>query len=389
MAADDLDELDEFGLPGRRWGLIALVAVLVLGVVAGAAYAGYRVLDAQPDPISVRVKATGDVDELVEVDEDDPVSEALAAAGVATHDGRLLSVRDHDVLDDQVDPAEIRVDGKVAHRATALRDGSVVQVVDGEDRVEGTDTIPYDLPEAPLPDVMRHVQERGRPGTAEKVVGKVSKEILSRRTLTEPVDPVQTTQRVVALTFDDGPTDEWTPQVLQILAAKGVKATFCEIGEYVARRPDLAAQVVAGGHQLCNHTLAHDEGLRGAPQEQLDAQITGGHRAFTDAGLPEPPYYRPPGGFLSDAITATVRANGEQQITWKVDTEDWRRDANVLTIIDHVLRQVDDGAIILLHDGGGATRQATVDALPVIIDLLRAQGYGFTFPLTDPAPPVG
>ena len=107
------------------------------------------------------------------------------------------------------------------------------------------------------------------------------------------------------------------------------------------------------------------------------------------AKLPEPPYYRPPGGFLSDAITATAVANGEQQVTWKVDTEDWKRDANVLTIIDNVLQQVDDGAIVLLHDGGGATRQATVDALPVIIDLLQAQGYGFTFPITDPAPPVG
>jgi len=366
-----------------------VVAFLVVtALLAGAtAVATYRYQDRRPAQVAVRVQATG-LDRWVHIDQGEPVAAALLAAGALGHDGRLLSAKDHKVLDPRLDPAVLTVDGKRVDPASVPVARDVVAIVDGTDRVEGTEVVQVDVPPPPMDDVLAHVYERGRPGRRQDVVGVRSREVVSSTLVRPPLAPKRTAAKVVALTFDDGPSATWTPQVLAVLKAKHVHATFCEIGQQVAASPELTKAVVAGGHQLCNHTLGHDEGLKGAPQATLDEQIGGGAAAFTDHGLPAPAYYRPPGGFLDDAIKATVKANKEQTLYWKVDTEDWRAGANTLSILRHILDQVDDGAIILMHDGGGSKRQATIDALGIAIDHLRADGYRFTFPIIGPQPPA-
>lgn len=366
----------------RRRHPVRVVSFLIVTALLSAAVAvsTHRRVSAQPPRIAVHVTATG-IDRWVSIEEGEPAAAALLTAGAYGRDGRLLSAKTRKVLDPHRDPAQLTVGGHRVEPSSVLRARDRVEVIDGTDAVEGTETVIDVLPPPPLDDVLVHVTERGVAGSAERVLGQISGELVSSRVLEAPIAPERSTGRFVALTFDDGPHEVWTAKVLAILAAKDVKATFCQVGSAVARLPELARAVVDQGHQLCNHTLHHDEHLRGAPQSALDAELGGGAQAFAQQGLPAPGYFRPPGGFLDDGIKATVRGLREQTLYWKVDTEDWRKGATVLTILRHVLDQVDDGAIILMHDGGGATRQPTLDALGLLIDHLKARGYRFTFPV--------
>jgi peptidoglycan/xylan/chitin deacetylase (PgdA/CDA1 family) len=260
-----------------------------------------------------------------------------------------------------------------------------VRVIDGADATEPTRTVEEEIPVPAGPDVLRRVEERGAPGRVRKEVGVRSGEVVDTEALVAARAPTTTTRKVVALTFDDGPSASWTPYVLEILRSRGVRATFCMVGTAVEKAPEVAAQVVAAGHQVCNHTQSHDLGLAEADQARVDAEVQGGRATMLAAGLPEPPFYRPPGGNLSDPVIATARAQGERVLMWKVDTRDWSRSATVESVLANLRSQVEPGAIVLLHDAGGSNRFTSLAVLAGLIDELRAQGYEFTFPVIDPA----
>ncbi len=327
----------------------------------------------------------GEEEVSIDAVEGTPLSELVEAFGIVPVDGRLLSVTGA-VLEEGAAPARILVDG---HPATTsdpvIRGIERIEVVDGDDRVEGTKTVEEDeLPPAG-PDVLRYVEERGAPGRVRRTVGEISGELASSETLVPVRPPTRTERKVVALTFDDGPSAAWTPYVLEILRSRGVKATFCMVGSAVEKNPEIARQVVADGHQVCNHTQTHDLGLAGAGQEQVDREVGGGRATMIDQGLPEPAFYRPPGGNLSDLVTATARAQGERVLMWKVDTKDWQSRSSVDSVMQNLRDQVEPGAVILMHDGGGANRHTSIAVLAGLIDELRADGYEFTFPVIDPA----
>lgn len=353
----------------------------VLALAGGAAYAGYRSMVARR-PIPVDVRSGGAVAQ-VRVPRHATVATALAKAGTAIHDGRLLAVGDRRVLDAHLHPGSVSVDGHRADPAARLRPHDRIVVVDGQDAVEGTRTVARILAPASMPAVLRHVQVAGRAGREKLVVGVRSGEVVTRQVVITPVPPHQVRAKVVALTFDDGPSPTWTLPILAVLKAKQVHATFCEIGQEVQAHPELSQAVVAGGNQLCNHTLNHDEHLDREGPARLAQQITGGRGVFIAHHLPRPAYYRPPGGSLSAPIEALARADGEQVLFWKVDTEDWKRGATPQSILAKIDAEVDNGAIILMHDGGG-DRSATVAALGMAIDQLRAAGYTFVFPIYAP-----
>lgn len=377
------------GEPGaaRRGVAAVALASLALAVTSIAGVGAYRWAARRPPRVAVVVD-TADRRQTVRVTEGEPVVAALLEAEVVPRDGRLLSAGTGSVLDPARDPAVVSVDGRPVRPGDPIAADMVVSVVDGVDRIEDTEPRVTSLDPAPLPDVLRHVYVLGTAGSARSVVGVDSGEVVSREVVQEPMAPRAAQGKVVALTFDDGPTEQWTPAVLAVLAQKGVKATFCQVGDNVARHPDLVRQVLAEGHRLCNHTRGHDEAMRGGGPAVLEEQITGGRDAFTAIGVAAPAWFRPPGGFLDDAIEAKARDLGEAVILWTVDTEDWRKGTNHLTILDKMFRQVEPGAIILMHDGGGTDRSATVATLGPLIDLLRAQGYAFTFPTVTPGEPT-
>jgi len=365
----------------RRAAVVAAVLAVIV-VVTTAGVAGGRSLARREQTITVYVEANG-TRRKVQARGDQTVTSALIMAGVVPRNGRLLSVKSHRVLDGNLHPARIELDGRPATDTSPVLDGMTITLAKGADQVEGTKKVTLALPAPPLPDVLVHAYHRGRPGFAQEVRGVDSGELVSRVVLAEPVAPRIVTEKVVALTFDDGPTTQWTQAMLNVLASRGVKATFCQIGSQVQSHPDLSRAVIAAGSQLCNHTLGHVEHLDTAPEDVVQQQIGGGADAQVQAGLPAPIYYRPPGGSLGPTVKAVARAHGEAVLFWKVDTEDWRKSATPQSILANLQSEVDNGAIILMHDGGGQSRAVSVYTAGLVIDWLKSQGYGFVFPLTD------
>ena len=176
---------------------------------------------------------------------------------------------------------------------------------------------------------------------------------------------------VVYLTFDDGPHPEYTPQVLDILSRRGVRATFFVIGSLAERYPGIIQRIIEEGHTVANHTWNH-EALAGLPREAFDDTVG---RTQDLLGAQAAPCLRPPYGSM-DAFTRDWAAqHGLEIALWNVDPADWRRPP-AAEIARHIVDHAHDGAIVLLHDGGGE-RSQTVLALDGAIGRLLADGFRF------------
>jgi len=182
----------------------------------------------------------------------------------------------------------------------------------------------------------------------------------------------------IALTIDDGPHPTWTPKVLAVLARHGIRATFCMVGENVARNRDLVARVTDAGHQIANHTYTHPMDLAKQARTRIDEQITRTTELLTTAEGQAPALFRAPGGAWSPRILAACRAAGLRPLDWSVDTVDWSR-PGVRSIAEAILTKTRSGSIILNHDGGG-NRAQTVEALGIALPRLIDAGYHFILP---------
>lgn len=178
----------------------------------------------------------------------------------------------------------------------------------------------------------------------------------------------------IALTFDDGPQSSSTPQILAILQHFGIKATFFCIGQQVRNYPDLARQEQTDGDLVEDHTWSHPD-LRSLAAPAISQQLSRTAREIDQVTASEPAYFRPPYGELNATILTQARRLGLSPIMWNVDPRDWSLPGSA-TIITRVLTTVDDGSIILLHDGGG-NRAQTIAALPTIISTLQERGFRF------------
>jgi peptidoglycan-N-acetylglucosamine deacetylase len=172
---------------------------------------------------------------------------------------------------------------------------------------------------------------------------------------------------VVALTFDDGPS-EYTPDFLRVLREKGVHATFFEIGQEMPGREDTMQQILAEGDELGDHTMNHVE-LPGYDQ------IAGAAARIEDYTHFKPCLFRPPGGAVDSGVVATAGSLGMRTINWDVDPRDWSLPGTG-AIYSNIVGHAQNGSIILMHDGGGP-RSETLAALPQVIDTLRARGFHF------------
>ncbi len=174
-------------------------------------------------------------------------------------------------------------------------------------------------------------------------------------------------RNVVALTFDDGPS-EYTPGFLQVLREKHVPATFFEIGQEMSRYPAAMRQILREGDEIGNHTMHHTE----FPGYSAIAPATTLAESITHF---RPCLFRPPGGAVDSSVIGAAGADGLRTITWDVDPADWSTPGTG-AIYSRVVSAAQAGSIILMHDGGGP-RGETLAALPQIIDTLRARGFGF------------
>ena len=180
-------------------------------------------------------------------------------------------------------------------------------------------------------------------------------------------------RKVVALTFDDGPS-VYTSQVLRILRRFKIHATFFLIGEQVRPNASLVREELAEGNAVGDHTFTHANVSGGGSLAY--SQISRTRSAIRSAsGYYTPCLFRAPGGAVSGALFPVARSLGMLTIQWDVDPRDWSRPGTG-SIYSTVVGQARRESIILMHDGGGPRNQ-TVAALPEIIRTLRSRGYGF------------
>ncbi|MEH0969633.1 polysaccharide deacetylase family protein [Micromonospora sp. CPCC 205546] len=177
---------------------------------------------------------------------------------------------------------------------------------------------------------------------------------------------------LVALTFDDGPDPQYTPQVLALLRQHQVRATFCVVGENAQRHPDLIRAIAADGHTLCNHSWNHDVTLGQRSLGAIRADLLRTSAAIR-AAVPDAPiaYYRQPGGAWTGQVVSVSHELGMTPLHWTVDPEDWEV-PGAGRIAATVVAGVVPGSVVLLHDAGG-DRQGTVDALHHILPELTSR----------------
>lgn len=178
----------------------------------------------------------------------------------------------------------------------------------------------------------------------------------------------------IALTFDDGPNPFYTPQVLAILQKYGVKATFFDVGYLVADYPNIVRQEYNEGNIVANHSWSHPV-LTYLSAQAILSQLTSTTYAIRAATGVRPTFFRPPYGATNNIVLAQARYLGYTTVLWDGSAGDWKL-PGVSVIISKLLFYARDGAILLLHDGGG-NRAQTVAALPTIITTLENRGYKF------------
>jgi len=181
---------------------------------------------------------------------------------------------------------------------------------------------------------------------------------------------------MVSLTFDDGPDPEFTPRILDALAAADVQATFFMVGRQVEAVPRVARAAAAAGHDLGNHTYGHRH-LWSLPPAATVAELDRGAAAIEATTGMTPRYFRPPWGTFNWAAYVRAAQIGEMRVLWSVRPEGLIVSAPAPRMTALVVEKAHPGAIINLHDHGGhpSTPKETWSALPGMIAGLRARGF--------------
>ncbi|WP_082423300.1 polysaccharide deacetylase family protein [Paenibacillus dakarensis] len=192
----------------------------------------------------------------------------------------------------------------------------------------------------------------------------------------EIVWEVPTTNKVIALTFDDGPDDTSTANILDLLKQYDAKATFFVVGNRVERYPEIVKRELAEGHEIGNHSFSHPSFERINSQKMM-TELAKTQEAILHATGHNTELFRPPGGSYNEAIVQHCRKSGLLMIlwSWHQDTLDWRK-PGVERIVNKVLKNAHNGDIVLMHDFVADSTQ-TYDALKIILPELKKRGYSF------------
>ena len=351
------------------------------GIVAAAAITAVLVLTALPAFQRVPVLVDGRPYLLLVGTPFGEVAERRLGSG---EPGDLVDVSTDGVIEQGAGlPARLYVDGVPVDPEEPIRGPVSVETEPGEDVVEEVVVVAraIDVPvayegEGPIATLV----QAGSAGVAQVTEGKLSGLVVDEVVVEAPLPMIvrlsepAAGDRIVALTFDDGPWPGQTEEILAILDAENVRATFFMLGVQVRSHPALAREVARAGHAIGNHTQSHRM-LLGADADTVGEEIAACQRTLREAAGVAPTLFRPPGGLADATVYAEAREAGMDLVRWTVDPQDWR-EPTTDELSDSVLGAVHPSAVVLLHDGGG-DRSATVAALPEIIGELRARGYRF------------
>lgn len=362
-------------IPERRvqgWAVWAVVAALLVAALVVLGFTFMR--------LGMRVTVDG---HTVRIPYGTTVGGLRSRGLVLGENGDLVAVTGGVLARGKGASATVSVDGRISADTTQLHGGDVVISSKGRPTVEKIVTVkqPIDPPvdyvgSGPLYTVINP----GKPGVAVVQMGAMSKSVVASHVIEKPIAAIarrrdaRPGEKIIALTFDDGPWPKQTEAVLSILKKNNVVATFFEIGAQAKGRPYLTRAVLAAGMEIGNHTFKHLI-LTKVSAAQVKTQILRGEQTITKAGHVRPTIFRPPGGEMNGAVVAEARREGLRIVMWDIDPNDWRKPP-VATIVRRVIGQAKPGAIVLMHDGGG-DRSHTIAALPKIIHLLKKKGYTF------------
>ena len=287
------------------------------------------------------------------------------------------------------------VNGQAAEGSTVLKSGDQVQIDNGADVEEGytetTEAVAHGTSGVDYSTLSSyyngsiHVMSAGEDGEKTVKTGNVSGKTVETETKA-PVDAgyssytVNTNgEKVIALTFDDGPWPTTTSEILDILKENGAHATFFQIGNQVANMADVEKRIVEEGNQVGTHTWDHASGsgqgvnLTFMSASEQREEITKGFDAIESVlGTSVTHVMRAPGGNYYGSLVDNLSDLVTAEIGWDLDTEDWSRPG--ASAIEQVILSVKPGQVILMHDGGG-DRSQTVEALRTALPQLVAQGY--------------
>ncbi|HJV44739.1 MAG TPA: polysaccharide deacetylase family protein [Bacillota bacterium] len=188
----------------------------------------------------------------------------------------------------------------------------------------------------------------------------------------EVVWKIDTQDKVVALTFDDGPSPKYTPQLLALLKQYDVHATFFLVGENVEKHPELVQQEVSAGHEIGNHTYTHTN-INQLSAEQFHEEVKKTSEAIERVTGNKTHFFRPPEGARNEIMMKETAKDDLVTIMWDEDSQDWKK-PGVNKIISNVLPHLKGGNIILFHDHAGEQNQKSLQKL---IPELKQQGYRF------------
>lgn len=178
-----------------------------------------------------------------------------------------------------------------------------------------------------------------------------------------------TDDRVVYLTFDDGPAPPYTDDLLTLLANAGARATFFMVGRAAAADPQTVQLVADGGHALGNHSWSHAD-LLTLSRDQVRRELASTQEALLGHGGP---CMRPPYGLIDESVAAVAGSLGLTPVMWTGHAGDWNR-RPVSVLVERMQQATRPGAVLLLHDGGGP-RDRTVAAVAELLPWWAEQGY--------------
>jgi len=187
--------------------------------------------------------------------------------------------------------------------------------------------------------------------------------------------------KVVALTFDDGPSPIWTPPILDALNKSGVKATFFMLGEHVQKYPQVAKRVAQGGHEIGNHSYHHNNFIY-YDKYEVEKDIKDTERIIRQATGVTTHLFRPPKSWLSKREKKKIKDFGYEVVLWTLNSKDWVN-FDHKHIVRYIVKNVRPGDIILFHDSGGffkteeGNRIETVNTIPSLVEKLKERGYRF------------
>lgn len=302
-----------------------------------------------------------------------------------TKPGRLLDVTDETIEPTGGEPIHVTVNGKTIKPAdrnhTTLPDNATVIVESGKDRIEDhtirKETVPYKteitLGNGPLQEVMQRGQNSAREIWAGKRTGKEADRGITQKPenlIIQSREPQPTGRKVIALTFDDDPS-KYSNTILDILKSKGAKATFFDIGQNAIDYASAEQRMIAEGHQVASHSNTHAY-LPKLSDKDLRAELQAGFASLKEASGVETKIMQAPYGAFGAGEWRKAADLVDMNVMWSIDTLDWTR-PGAKAIHDAVINNAHNGAVVLMHDGGGE-RSQDVEALPGIIDDLKSQG---------------